>query len=284
MANVELTASVDTSGLRKAIPEIVAFGRRTMLEQCVTSAAYICRNAMELTPATPLSRINADMQATLSPAVNKNGSLSRNKRKQQAVVNLPDRSAADMIVIARMHPQSKFNQITGGRWKLERPAFSAAKFTRAYGESGGAMAKEQFWNWVREKAVRMVKSRRSSANYLKSGWKAAIRKLFAHPDFKGKQRRGNYKSLVNPLNTLNNDMGDIDVRRTLDEVNVMASNDVGLAYGQSNPILAEKHRAALIRHGLPAAQTACLMEEQSIKGEVERRLAEGWERINKQLA
>lgn len=284
MGDAQLTATVDSSRLKAAIPEIVAFGRRTMKEQCVTSLAYICANAQQLTRRTELSRIDSDMQATLSPAVLENGRLSRNKKRQKEVVNLPDRSVADMIVVARMHPRSKFNRDTGGRWLLQKPVFSASKFTRAYGESGASMAKEQFWNWVRERAVRMVKARRSSANYLKAGWKYAIRFFFDHPDFKGRSRRSGFKAELNPLNTLDNPMGSALVSETGNEVLAVATNDVGEAYGKSNPVLAAKHRAALIKFGLPAAQTACDMEAASIQAEVNRRLEDGMVQINKRLA
>lgn len=285
MNGVELSASVDASRLRSAIPEIVAFGRRTLVEQCVTSAAFICQRAQQLTPTTPLSRIDADMQAQYSTAVNKNGELSRNKRKQQANMSLPERGAAEMIVVARMHPNSKFNRMTGGKWLLQKPALNASKFVRAYGESGGSMAKQVFWNWVAAAAERMVRARRSSKDFLKAGWKPSIRKLFSHPDFKGNRRRGaSMSGQLNALNSLSNDMGDAAVAVAVDSVLVTASNDVGEMVGNTNPILAEKHRRALIIHALPAAQTACDEEAAKIEAEVEARLAEGMVQINKQLA
>src|SRR5579862_7033430 len=46
-----IVVQADTSVLEKAIPEIVAFGRRTMREQSVTSAAFIAFRAQQLTPA-----------------------------------------------------------------------------------------------------------------------------------------------------------------------------------------------------------------------------------------
>jgi len=285
MANVELTASVDASGLARAIPDIVATGRRTLAQQCVTSLAFIMRDAMELTPAASLSRINSDLDATLSPAVNKNGQLSRNKRKQESVVNLPDMSKADLIVMARMNPQSNFNKITGQRWMIPTPGGSSKSmiqgFARAYGaENAFAM----FLRAVRPYAERMVKARRSSANFLKSGYKAAIRKLVEHPDYDGHGRSAVDKAQVNSLNTLTNDMGDAFVIKQGDAIQVTASNDVGEAAGKSNPTLALKHRQAAIDYSLPALWAAVDAEERSIRSKIEERLARGLERINKMLA
>src|ERR1017187_5198347 len=65
MPDVLMTTTVDTSELQRAIPKILAFGRRTMQEQCVTSATFIAFRAQELTPAVDVGQIDADLQITV---------------------------------------------------------------------------------------------------------------------------------------------------------------------------------------------------------------------------
>jgi hypothetical protein len=86
-----------------------------------------------------------------------------------------DRNAAMMIVLARMHPGSRYNKLTGGYWALQAPSFKAASFGRAYEDPG--MAARLFWQWVEDTAVRMVKARHSSSAFLLSCWIPAIRDL-----------------------------------------------------------------------------------------------------------
>lgn len=79
-------------------------------------------------------------------------------------------------------------------------------------------------------------------------------------------------------------MGGIEVSGLgADSVTVLAGNSVGESVGKSNQVLAAKHRAALIEHGLPALQQAILIEEQEIDAEVRRRLEAGVLQLERKL-
>lgn len=267
-----ITVAIDTAPLLRAVPRILAFGRRTMQEQCVTSAVYICRRAQKLTPAADIGRIDAQMQATASPAILASGKRSRDKKRQHETITLAGgrRNRAMMRVLARMHPGSRYNEKTGGRWFTPLP-LGNGRFT-------GPQGRRDFWDIIEEKAERMVKAKHSSTNFLQTGWRAAIMLGIASPFFRGNsggESRGQMQAHPNPLYRKNTQLGDLTIDISGEDCRVVASNEVGENVGRSNPTLAALHRSYLIRFGVPAANQAIAEEVAGIDALVEKRLIEG---------
>lgn len=241
--SISVTMDVSTAELEAQIPRIVAFGRRTLRQQCVTSAALICLDAQELTPATDLATIDADMEVIAFPEILKSGRPSTNKRKQRfELAFAANRSLAEMIVVSRMHPGSKYSMETGNRWPVPVPQTKGT---------------DAFWVEVQDIAERMVRRRYSSTHYLQHGWSPAINQLLRDPGyFAGRSKvQQRAQSQVAALNTMPPDaLGGAIVAETEDSCSVTCENRVG--QGGRSEVLNQTHQAALIEKGLPPAQAA----------------------------
>jgi hypothetical protein len=233
---MEVTCKIDTAGLERAIPELVAFGRRTLREQCVTSLAIICLDAQELTPAVEISRIDAELDAADHVSKSKVAGLS----------GLPW-TVGMMIAAQRTNPNSPYSLSTGNRWPLAKPT----------GPRGSA----ENWRYFIEAAERMKSARHSSTHFLQHGWTPGIRILLANEDFVGWKSRGKSAAAgkITAGNTLDPMMlGTATVQISGDSVQATATNDVG---DGGNAVLAAQHRAALIEYGTQPAQAAMEREE-----------------------
>ena len=82
-------------------------------------------------------------------------------------------TAAERIVLARMHPKSRYNQRTGGVYRLDKPIFSSPSPGGGGTLTGrgryqlGAQNRLRFWAWVEERAEIMTKARKSSGGFYK---------------------------------------------------------------------------------------------------------------------
>ena len=263
---VNFTNSVDFSELNRLIPSIVAFGRRTLREQCVTSAALICLDAQRNTAAASVGQIDSELEVEITGYTAK-GRRSRAKRPFEkrvtaaAGVRVP---LAVLIVMARTNPDSNYSRLTGNRWPLSLGMLPSGP------GSGGARA-AMIAAWV----TRMTLSRHSSTHFLQHGWAPAIRTLLADPAyFAGKSKmqiRAQVK--INPVNTLSTDeLGQAVVELSGDNCTVMAENAVG---GNGNEVLAAKHRAALIRFGTQPLQDAVDREAATMTAKIQEYLDRG---------
>ncbi len=252
--------------LQAAIPQIVAFGRRTMHEQCVTSAAFICLDAQANTAAVAVGQIDAELEVEVRGYTAK-GRLSRAKRPASRRVSALAGARvplAVLIVMARTNPDSEYSKLTGNRWPLELSMLPS-------GPGSAAVRAAMIGAWV----SRMTLSRHSSTHFLQHGWGPAIRALLQDPAYyagRSKSKMG-AQAKINPANTLDNsDLGQAIIELRGDACVVMAENAVG---GEGNSVLAEKHRAALIREGLPPLQAAIDKEADSVFGKVQEYLDRG---------
>ena len=263
MTGVQATCTVDSSELQHAIPRLMAFGRRTLRQQCVTSMAFICLDAQELTPAVSVARIDSELDEEIT--------LQRGKTGAQTLTH------GQWTVLARMNPDSAYNKSTGGRWAIKRPEMSADKFQRAYGDGG--MARRVFWEVVNGIEERQKKARHSSTHFLQHGWSPAIKKLLTDPDYfpKGGGKAARAQSAVNSMNSMDIGLlGGVAIISVGDTVRVVAQNDVGDVAGKSNSVLAAKHRAALIEYGAQPLQAAVEREAVVMNEQIERNLALGF--------
>lgn len=248
MMAVESTSSIDVSGLRTAIPQIVAFGRRTLREQCVTSAAFICLDAQQNTAAVEIGRIDEELEIEVV-GYTKGGRKSNAKnpfeRRVSTVSSGSEVPLAVLIVMARTDPNSAYSRSTGNRWPLDLGQLPTGK-----GSMAARMAIINQW------IATMALARHSSTHFIQHGWASPIRTLLSDPAFYGGRSkvRINSQAKINPMNTLGHtELGMAVVAVSGDSCLVTAENAIG-EYG--NAVLDAKHRAATIEHGLPPLQAA----------------------------
>ena len=265
-----MTAAVDVSALVRATPRIVAFGRRTMQEQCVTSITFIVLRAQKLTPAADIGRIDAELDVEVSPVLSTRGKrkglpLKSGKKSvaPRAGVRVP---MAVLITMARFNPTSDYNKLTGGRWALPMAMLPSGP--------GSARDRQMV---IGQLIQRMTMAKHSSTHYLQTGWTPSIRKGLASPLFRYNPAFGSRRdarAVPNQSNQLSiDDFGDLTIDLRGDDCVVTATNDVG---DKSNAVLGAKHRAALIDFGLEPLNQSVAEEAAGIDQEVDRRLALGW--------
>jgi hypothetical protein len=257
MSTVLPSVTIDTSKLRACIPGLVATGRRTMAQQCVTSLGWIFVNTQKATPAVSLGRIDAELDAPGKTIAGKTSRLT----------------AGQMIVLARTSPTSAYSVATGNRWPLKRPTLRGADFERAYGDAG--MAKQVFTEWLESAAERQKRGRHSSTHFLRHGFAAGIQKAFANENFRhSKKYRTAASAMSDSINHLNRldhvGLGEFFVSEHGDSVFARAENNVG----ERGPAekLNEKHRRALISIAAPLAQAEVDKEAAVCEGELAKRM------------
>jgi hypothetical protein len=262
---LEMTMTVDVSVLQRLIPQIVAYGRRTLREQCITSAYFICHEAQKNTRAAEIGAIDEALQVEVTNRTS-TGRLSTAKRPHHKRVDLAAGvpvPLAVLIVMARTDPESGYSKLTGNRWPLDLGLLPTGK------GSGPARA-EQIREWVE----RMTLSRHSSTHFLQHGWLPAIKTLLSDPDYyAGARLRGvkQQQDQINPLNSLDHmDLGQALISALGDEVRVVAENAVGSSTGEDgNEVLSKKHRVALIFYGRQACQLAIREEEINLRSKMQ---------------
>lgn len=264
---VQQTSKVDVSVLQAAIPQIVAFGRRTLREQCVTSAAFISLDAQANTPAVDIPTIDAELNVEVT-GITKTGRLSKAKTPYgHRVTTVKAGKAvpqAVLIVMARTNPNSAYSQSTGNRWPLD-----LGQLPKGKGSMAARLAMINQW------ITRMTMARHSSTHFLQHGWAPAIRTLLSDPAYYAGRSKGmmGAQTKINPLNTLGSgDLGMATVAASGDAVLVTSENAVGEA---GNPILDAKHRAALILHGTPPLQSAIDKESGTMLAKAQEYLDRG---------
>ena len=106
MAATKMTVTVDTRELdREVIPALLAYGRRTVEEQCVTSATFIAFNWQKGIPAADIAEIDASLDEVV-----------RVSEKTGAVW-----TRGMVIAQQRTNPKSPYSIATGNRWPLVKP-------------------------------------------------------------------------------------------------------------------------------------------------------------------
>jgi hypothetical protein len=160
---VKVTMKLDTAQLRRSF-EALARNTRQVPSKIVNSACYnVAYKAMENMPVVTPARMDQELGATSTPAILKSGALSKNKNRQMENVSLQPWSYAAMIVIASMHPDSHFNQLTGKVWQRQMLLPRAAGASGMYGT-----ARNDFITRINEIAIRMVKARHKSSAFFKA--------------------------------------------------------------------------------------------------------------------
>ncbi len=267
-----LTCRLDTSNLWKAQTIFLRYSNTVPAWSVNKTALFCIRAAQRDTPAVTPGRVNTDMNVSTSPMVTKKGLLSRDKSKQNSVVTfhnrLPDEddvsamNTAQRIVLARMHPTSKYSLETGNRWPVPIPEFG--KGTQEQRNDATAL----FWKYVADVATRMVKARRSSVAFLNASWTAIIYQLLPNvpPGYRG--------GFGMETNQFSKDLltGEVTPARTNQPTPFcIVSNTIGMK--GVTPELAEKYNNAGHRILGPILQMAINREYDGKMAEAARR---GW--------
>jgi len=235
---------VDVSSIQLAIDLASTQTRGSMDKLLGYTAYYTAVRAQKYLPAADIATIDAE----LSETVQVGKSASNQMTMGQA------------IVLARMNPNSRFNQMTSNRWAMQRPSLSAANFQRAYGDGG--MAKSVLWEFINNAEERMQAARHSSTHFLKSGWKAVKQKIKAA----GFRISGNSLGVTETSDSNNSNRLPIDLLgdaqaggQGTNSSWITIENKVGT--DATFPRLAAEHNAALMDYGVPALQQA--LDEQA---------------------
>ena len=252
MALVRETFTADTRELEfEVIPALLAYGRRTLQEQCVTSATFIACRWQKGIPAVDIATIDSDLEEVVYPAKG----------------NRPSLTMGQLVVLERANPDSKYSKLTGNRWPVvfaRKPSdFAMPRDYRNGGFRENAFA--LFLDAVVNPIVdRMRSTRHSSTHFLQTGVTPIIRRGLESPFYKYNPQFGTRReqaAIPNELNTVNPDqLGGMTIDLMGDDCLVTASNDVGEPEGGSNDVLAAKHRRALIEYGTPPLEAAIAQE------------------------
>ena len=264
-----VTYQVDTSVLNKAIPEVALLVGRTIAEQCVTSAGWICLNAQKATPFVSVARIDAELDVDRTPARGTARTTTQKFAQANKLGKLPWTEGM-MIALQRTNPNSPYSKSTGNRWPL------------AYTKG---MKGQMRWRFFQQAAERMKSSRHSSTHFLQAGWKKVVRNLFAHPLFQHAKKYRNAGTVGNEgMNKSDYGLlGNLDIMQAGSACVVTASNDIGDRVGSGNAILDAKHRAALLAHASGPLQDAVIREEGAMLAEIEKRLRDSLKDVNTRL-
>lgn len=229
-----------------------------MQEQCVTSAAYIIRDAQANTAYVEVARIDSELDVQVIPRT-KGGKISRAKRPhRKEVATLPGVRVpvGVLIVMARLDPDSEYSKRTGNRWPLS--GIPTGK--------GSAAARRE---WIRARLERMTLARHSSTHYIRHGWTPGLMQLLESPYFRGRSG-GVVRMRQNTVSPEKLGSGVIDL--TPDQVTVTVLNKVD--EGSNEVLNASRHRA-LLEHALPQLQPAIDRETANINTVVTQRLESG---------
>ena len=262
-----MTATWDQSRFDAAIRERVNYGKRTVPQIVVTSAYWVALNTKAFMPFVPISRIDAELNARLSPGLLKSGKPSKAKKRAGEIVTVSaggtvarnrEVALAVLIVQASARAGSRYNALTGGRWARVSSPWKGK--TRAAGARDMAAT-----------IARMIKSRHSTPHFLKTGWFPAIRTLLSSPFIVNQYRRG----AASPSDDRGADRGGQDkgwatITGSDWATEVTIANAIGTRGAN-----AKSQNEALWRHGAPALQRALDLEAAGMEQYVADHMAPG---------
>lgn len=175
MPVVPVNLKLRTGDLRAAKSQVADLSGKCAAYLANKACFYIARHAHKHMPVVTAAEIEADMRST--------GFARNAKDKDWRKTNQEQRhlTAAERIVLASIHPNSKFNQRTGGVFARTAPIFSSpspgggGRLTSRRGYKLGAQNRLRFWDWIEQRALHMTKVRKKSGGFYKLG--AAVVKI-----------------------------------------------------------------------------------------------------------
>lgn len=165
MSVVKVQLKIRNHDLSAALQQLGRVSDRLPSYLVNKSCNWIAIHAKEAMPVASPARIASEMAMTTAATEMKTGILAAARFRRTRSLTM-----AQKIVLARMHPNSKFNRDTGGVFALKPPPGSGGGPTPSRGRYKlGGQAKTRFWEWVDEHATRMVAARRKSSGFFKFG-------------------------------------------------------------------------------------------------------------------
>jgi hypothetical protein len=164
--------------LNASLAAIKSVSKRTSAYLANKAVLSIAIKAFDRMPVVAPGKIAADMAKVghVRNAKDKDWRKTNNERR--------DLTTAERVVLASIHPGSRFNQLTGGVFKRMKPIYSSpspgggGRLTSARGYKLGAQNRLRFWAWVEEQAIRMTAARRSSSGFFQLGARV-VRLIFS---------------------------------------------------------------------------------------------------------
>lgn len=168
MPDLAVNVTIDSKNLTAGIAAAWKYSKRTMPEIVNTAGYWISVNALHNTPFVAVERINTELGVIVTPKIGKRGKPLSTKSAKNRVYSsrVGDVPVAALIVAARANPSSHYNQLTGGRYKLDKNPFKGV--SRAAGRAAMAAL-----------VHRMIAARRSSVRFIGAGFVKAIHDLKA---------------------------------------------------------------------------------------------------------
>ena len=161
------TVTIDASGLNEALAECLKWSTKAPAATANYAAYYVAKGAFYGTKKIEVATVDADLSVLELPVIGKRGKPLKGKRQFAAGLGgsrlVP---LAVLIIQARARAGSRYNQLTGGRYRLPQSPFKGVS------RAAGAFA-------MRAAVDRMVKQRHSSTGFIRAGWLPAIKTLGA---------------------------------------------------------------------------------------------------------
>lgn len=174
---LSVSCQVDTSKLNAAIKERLKYPGRTEAQAVNTSAFYLSKRVAERIPFVEQETIDQELgfvkEVQFKELVfGKKGKLKEKIRKSKNLIGMGESRTegvplAVLIIAARANQNSHYNDITHGRYAIERNPFKGVS------RAEGAQA-------MRAAIIRMIKARHSSTHYLKAAWVNILSILKGH--------------------------------------------------------------------------------------------------------
>lgn len=167
MDTARTTIRLNKSKFSPGLQLLINSSRRMPAELLNRALYHTANRARKAMPVVTAAQIEAEMNAV--------GFVRNPDDKNWRKTNQEQRhlTAAERIVLARMHPKSRYNQRTGGVYRLDKPIFSSPSPGGGGTLTGrgryqlGAQNRLRFWAWVEERASIMTKARKSSSGFYK---------------------------------------------------------------------------------------------------------------------
>jgi len=179
MSVVRVNLKLRTSDLRPAMARLAAVSPRCARHIADKACFSIANRVHQTIRVVPAAQIQAELNQT-GFARNPDDKNWRKTNQEQRHL-----TAAERIVLASIHPNSAFNQRTGGVFFREKPVFSSpspgggGRLTSRSGYKLGAQNRLRFWDWIEQHALRMIAARKSSGGFYRLG-AAVVRLIFAN--------------------------------------------------------------------------------------------------------